>query len=179
MHPAGLQPQFRRRKLKTTMAGAQVMINGAPVPMFYATPSQLGIQIPAELPGGSATVQVIVRDQTSASLSIAVDQCLPAFSALVQTAKEPAPSRMPSGLRSALRNLPNQERSWSFRPLGWDRYRRLWRPERYRDGVSTVSKVTVTIDGTPVFPAFAGLAGCYVGLNQNQRKDTSGDARRG
>ena len=39
---------------------------------------------------------------------------------------------------------------------------------------STVSKVTVTIDGTPVTPAFAGLAGCCVGLNQVNVKIPAG-----
>ena len=40
-------------KLGTTMAGAQVLVNGTAAPIFYAAPTQLGIQIPIELTGTS------------------------------------------------------------------------------------------------------------------------------
>jgi uncharacterized protein (TIGR03437 family) len=44
-------------KLVNTLAGAQVTINGEPVPISYSTPAQLGIQIPTDLTGSTAMIQ--------------------------------------------------------------------------------------------------------------------------
>ncbi len=52
--------------LLTTLAGTTVTINGTAVPLFYATPSQLGIQIPLDLTGTTATIAVSVGGKASA-----------------------------------------------------------------------------------------------------------------
>ena len=59
------------------MAGAQVTINGTPVPIFYATPGQLGVQIPTEVTGTSATVQVTVNGQSSPAQAFSIDAFAP------------------------------------------------------------------------------------------------------
>ena len=74
--PPACSPAFRSdKRLAATLAGAQVEVNGVPVPMLYASPVQLGIEVPAELMAGStASVQVIVDGQSSAAntLNVAV-----------------------------------------------------------------------------------------------------------
>ena len=51
--PPACNPTFRvDKRLNATLAGAQVEVNGVPVPLLYASPIQLGIQIPAELTAG-------------------------------------------------------------------------------------------------------------------------------
>ena len=64
-------------KLVTTLAGAQVTINGTPVPIFYSTPAQLGIQIPTDLAGPTASVQVTANGKTSAAQTINIDPLAP------------------------------------------------------------------------------------------------------
>jgi uncharacterized protein (TIGR03118 family) len=72
--PPACSPAFRSdKRLAATLAGAQVEVDGVPVPMLYASPVQLGIQIPAELMAGStASVQVIVDGQSSAATTLNV-----------------------------------------------------------------------------------------------------------
>lgn len=46
--------------LATNLGGAQVLVNGAPAPLFYVSPGQINFQIPYSLtPGQTATVQVV------------------------------------------------------------------------------------------------------------------------
>ena len=46
--------------LATTLGGVQVLVNGVPAPLFFASPGQVNVQLPYELPPGSlATVQVV------------------------------------------------------------------------------------------------------------------------
>jgi len=54
------------------MTGAQVTVNGIPAPIFYSSPNQLGVEIPTELTGASATVQVTVGGQGSAPQPVAI-----------------------------------------------------------------------------------------------------------
>ena len=63
--------------LKTTLSGAQVTVNGAPVPIFYASPGQLGIQMPTDLIGTSATVQVSVNGNSSPAQTVAISPFAP------------------------------------------------------------------------------------------------------
>jgi uncharacterized protein (TIGR03437 family) len=49
----------------TTLAGAQVLVNGQPVPLWYASRTQINAIVPAELPVGStASVEVTVSSDT-------------------------------------------------------------------------------------------------------------------
>ncbi|MBI2816876.1 MAG: hypothetical protein HYX72_08040 [Acidobacteria bacterium] len=78
VHAAGCDQTFDANGvLKTTMTGAQVTVNGTPVPIFYSTSGQLGIQIPPDLAVASATVQVTVGGQTSAPATVALTQYAP------------------------------------------------------------------------------------------------------
>jgi uncharacterized protein (TIGR03437 family) len=147
------------KRLNATLAGAQVEVNGVPVPMFYATPIQLGIQIPAELaPGGTASVQVVVDGQSSAASMLNLGAFSPGIFAggithadntLVVTAN-PAVSGetvtiYATGLGQASSAVPTGEV-----PSG---------------SVATSTTPTVTIDGMAAQVQFSGLAGCCVGVN--------------
>ena len=74
-------------KLVTTLGGAQVKINGELAAMFYSTPSQLGVQIPVDITGSSATIQVIANGQTSASQNIPIDTLSPGLFSTDQSGK--------------------------------------------------------------------------------------------
>src|SRR5207244_3740167 len=46
-------------------------------PMFYALPTQLGIQLPTDLTGTSATVQVTAAGQPSTTRNVSIDAFAP------------------------------------------------------------------------------------------------------
>ena len=64
-------------RLSTTLGGASATINNIPVPLFYSTPGQLGIQIPFETTGSSATIRVTVAGQTSVPRTVSIDTVAP------------------------------------------------------------------------------------------------------
>jgi len=163
--PPTCNPTFRSDgRLNATLAGAQVEINQIPVPLFYASPIQIGIQIPAELTPGSATLQVIVDGQASAATQITIGAYAPGlfFSGanvgivthsnglLVTTASPATPGETvtiyATGLGAVSPSLPTGEKA---------------------SGTLTATTTpTVTIDSLPAQVSFAGLAGGNVGLNQ-------------
>jgi hypothetical protein len=53
-------------KLATTLNGTQLLINGIPVPLLYASTGQLNAIVPYEVAtGGNATIQVMSEGQVS------------------------------------------------------------------------------------------------------------------
>jgi len=159
--PPGCNPTFRSdKRLTATLAGAQVQVNGVPAPLFYASPIQLGIQIPTELTaGGTATVQVIVDGQASTASTINISDSSPgifagwithANNAVVTTANPAAVGETviiyANGLGATSSAVPTGEV-----PSGT---------------VTTLTTPSVTIDGITAQVDFSGLAGCCVGLNQ-------------
>ena len=149
------------------MSGAQVTVNGIAVPIFYATPTQLGIQIPTDVPGTSGSIRVTVGSQTSVSRTILIDPFSPglftvsqdgsgagaiahADGSLVDTSNPALPEEVviiyATGLGQVTPALPT-----GTLPRGTTR---------------TLATPTVTIDGIPAQVLFSGLSGCCVGLNQ-------------
>jgi uncharacterized protein (TIGR03437 family) len=127
--------------------------------MFYATPIQLGIQIPVELTaGGTASVQVIVDGQSSAASTLSVGAFSPGIftggithadnTAVVAANPAMAGETVTiyaTGLGQASSAVPTGEV-----PSGT---------------LTTLTTPTVTIDGIPAQVQFSGLAGCCVGVN--------------
>ena len=159
--PPACNPAVRAdKRLTATLAGAQVEINGVPVPMFYASPIQLGIEIPAELAaGGTASVQVIVDGQASAASTIDIDAFSPGIFAgaithanntAVVTANPAVSGETVTIYATGLGQLS------SAVPTG----------ELPSGTVTTLTMPTVTIDGIGAQIQFSGLAGCCVGVNQ-------------
>jgi uncharacterized protein (TIGR03437 family) len=166
--PPNCNPTFGSNgKLNTTMAGAQVTVGGTAVPIFYATPTQLGIQIPFEIMGTSAQVMVSVAGRSSTATAASVATVAPGiFTSTADgqgagaithvdgsavTPQSPAQAGelvilYATGLGPVMPAVPT-----GALPAGTS---------------STVSQVMVNIGGTGVIPDFAGLAGCCIGLNQ-------------
>jgi uncharacterized protein (TIGR03437 family) len=128
--------------------------------MFYASPIQLGIQIPTELAaGGTASVQVIVDGQSSAASTLNVGAFSPGIftGGITHADNTPVVAANPAvagetvtiyatGLGQASSVVPTGEA-----PSGT---------------VTTLTAPTVTIDGISAQVQFSGLAGCCVGANQ-------------
>jgi uncharacterized protein (TIGR03118 family) len=165
--PPACTPAFRSdSRLNATMAGAQVEINGTPAPMFYASPVQLGIQIPADLPAGSqATLQVTVDGQSSPPANISIGDVSPgifttgaagagvithANGTLVNAASPAVPGETVILYATGLGQVN------PFVPTG----------ELPKDSATTVATPIVMIDSMQAEMKFSGIASCCVGLNQ-------------
>ena len=159
-------PTFRTdKRLNSTLAGTQVMVNGTPAPIFYASPIQVGFQVPSELTAGTtASVQVEVAGQSSPPNTISISQFSPGIffgganvgavthaDGSAVTATSPAAlgevvSIYGTGLGQTSPAVPTGALSTGT--------------------VNTVTSATVSIDGMPAQVQFSGLASCCVGLNQ-------------
>ena len=154
-------------KLNTTMAGAQVSVNGTLVPLFYATPGQLGIQIPFEAAGALATVSVSVGGQPSTPATVTLAAVAPGIFTASQDGKGAGAITHVDGSLVTTQNPAHAGELVILYATGLGQVTPAVATGGLPAGASnTVAPVTVSIGGSPVIPDFAGLAGCCVGLNQ-------------
>ena len=161
-------------KLVTTLGYAQVTINGEAAPLFYSTPSQLGVQIPTELTGTSATIEVTVAGTTSASMTISLDTFSPGIftvnqsgqgqgAILISSSTLAAPSGSVLG-RDARPAMPGE--SITIFCTGLGQVTPALPTGMPASSNMTVAEPTVTIGGIPATVQFSGMAYGFVGLNQ-------------
>jgi uncharacterized protein (TIGR03437 family) len=163
-------------RLLANLAGAQVTVNGVAAPLFYATGGTLGIQIPTELTGTTATIQISVAGQTSATRTINVESAAPGIFTLnsqgtgqgavllTTTGEIAAPSGSVPG-STARPARPGELVTLYATGLG--QVTPAVATGRRPSGLTqTVASATVTIDGLLAEVQFAGLSECCVGLNQ-------------
>jgi uncharacterized protein (TIGR03437 family) len=154
-------------KLGTTMAGAQVAVNGTPVPIFYATPGQLGIQIPFEAAGASVTVSVSVGGQASTPATVPLALVAPGIFTASQDGKGAGAVTHANGSLVTTQNPAQPGEVVILYATGLGQVTPAVATGALPAGLSSaVTPVTVSIGGIGVIPAFTGLAGCCVGLNQ-------------
>ena len=149
--PPACNPAFRSdKRLNATLAGAQVQVNGVPVPMFYASPIQLGIQIPTELAAGSnATVQVIVDGQASSASTVGIGEFSPGIFAggITHANNTPVTTANPAAAGETVIIYANGLGATSSTvPTG----------EVPTGTVATLTTPSVTIDGLPAQVDFPG-----------------------
>ncbi|MGA2722286.1 MAG: SBBP repeat-containing protein [Bryobacteraceae bacterium] len=167
--PPACNPTFSNGKLGTTMAGAQVSVNGTPVPIFYAAPAQLGIQIPFEVTGTSATVSVSVAGQAGSSGTITLAPVAPGIFTATSDGKGVGAITHVDGSAVTTQNPAQPGELVILYATGLGQVTPAVATGALPAGASsTVAPVTLTIGGINVGPQdfFAGLAGCCVGLNQ-------------
>lgn len=168
-------PQFNNGQLNTTLAGAQVTVGGIPAPIFYASPLQLGIQIPLELSGTSAGVQVSVGGQNSSSQNISIAAVVPGVFTTTQDGKGIGAITHVDGSQITNQSPAHPGEVVILYATGFGKVDPPVATGRLPTGPSkTVTPVTVSIDGVAVTPDFAGLSGCCVGENQVNVKIPSG-----
>ena len=165
--PPSCNPAFSNGRLGTTMAGAQVSVNGTPVPIFYATSGQLGIQIPFEATGTSATVSVSVAGQASTDATITLVPVAPGIFTAAADGKGAGAITHVDGSAVTIQNPAHPGELVILYATGLGQVAPAAPTGSLpASASSTVTPVTLTIGGINVVPDFAGLAGCCVGLNQ-------------
>ena len=165
--PPSCFPSFEGGRLRTTMAGASVTINGIPAPLFYATPNQIGVQIPTELSGASASMQVTVGGQSSTAQTISLEPFSPGIFTFSQDGRGGGAITHASGTPVNPQNpaLPNEVVIIYATGLG--QVTPAVPTGALPSGLTqTLTNPTVTVDGISAEVQFSGLSGCCVGLNQ-------------
>jgi len=165
--PPACSPTFSNGRLGTTMAGAQVTVNGTPVPIFYAAPTQFGIQIPFEATGTSATVSVSVAGQVGTLGTITLAPVAPGIFTATADGKGAGAITHVDGSAVTTQNPAHAGELVILYATGLGQVAPAVPTGALPTGASsTVAPMTLTIGGVDVAPDFAGLAGCCVGLNQ-------------
>ena len=154
-------------RLNTTMTGAQVTVNGIPAPIFYSSPNQLGVEIPTELTGASATVQVTVSGQASAPQLVAIAPVSPGIFTFTSDGKGSGAFTHVDGSPVTPQNPAHAGELVILYATGLGQVTPSVPTGTLPGGASaTAAPTALTIDGITVAPDFAGLSGCCVGLNQ-------------
>lgn len=162
-------------KLVATLADAQVTVNGERVPIFYATPNQLGIQIPTDLTGSSATIVVKTGGLASAIQNISVAPTAPGLFSTDQSGHGQGAILIANTntLVAPTGSIPGRD----SRPAKPGDFITIFctglgvvspaldTGERGANN-TTVAKPTVTIDGNQAVVEFSGNAPGFVGLDQ-------------
>jgi uncharacterized protein (TIGR03437 family) len=165
--PPNCNPMFGSNgKLNTTMAGAQVTVGGTAVPIFYATPTQLGVQIPFELVGVLTQVVVSVGGRSSAA-GVNVATVAPGIFTYTADGKGAGAITHVDGSAVTTQSPAQPGELVILYATGLGPVTPAVPTGALPSGTSsTVSQVMLNIGGIGVVPDFAGLAGCCVGLNQ-------------
>ena len=163
-------------RLISDLVGARVSVNGLPAPIFYATSGQLGIQIPTEVTGATATIQITTAGQASASRSIAIDASAPGiFTTNSQGSGQGVIVNAQTGILAAAAGSVSGATTQPARPgddvtifaTGLGQTTPAVPTGARPTGLTrTAATPSVTIDGQPAEVTFSGLSSCCVGLNQ-------------
>jgi uncharacterized protein (TIGR03437 family) len=154
-------------RLVTTLAGAQVTVNGVLAPMFFATPTQLAIQIPVEVAGQtSATLQVSVGSQTSASRTIFVDSVSPGIFTINLSGAGAGVFTHLNGSLVSQQNPARPDEIIVMYATGLGALNPPLATGAPSTGNETAVAATLTVDGLPAQVLFSGTTPGLVGLNQ-------------
>ena len=155
-------------RLVTTLGGASVTINGIPAPLFYSTPTQLGIQIPFEAAGPtSATIQVTVGERTSAEQTIPLDPFAPGIFTASEDGRGAAAVLHEDGATPvSASNAARRGEIVVLYATGLGAVTPTLATGEPSTGNETVTPALVTIDDLPAEVVFSGAAPGFVGLYQ-------------
>jgi uncharacterized protein (TIGR03437 family) len=163
--------------LPTTLAGASVQLNGIAVPLFYASPTQMNLQIPWQLAGQTqASVVVSVSGVASAPQTVNLSPYGPGIFTVSQTGSGQgavliagttamaAPAGLVPGARPANRGEYISIYCTGLGPVSNTPASGAKAPDSPLSSTSTLP--TVTVGGLPAVVTFSGLAPSFVGLYQ-------------
>jgi uncharacterized protein (TIGR03437 family) len=157
--------------LPTTLAGSQVLVNGVPAPLFFASPTQINFQVPRStaatttIPSAqsaTATIEVINNGQLIRAGAFQVAPAVPAIFTLNQSG---------TGSAAALDAFTNTLEPFNARQAnGQPNIIAVFGTGVGADATdvdgNVNASVQATIDGNPVTVNYAGRAPGFTGLNQ-------------
>jgi uncharacterized protein (TIGR03437 family) len=162
------------------IGGVQVLVNGNPAPMYYASYGQLAFQMPYEVANGTALVQVTRDGQPSNTVSVQVADRAPrllligvgSYGAIVnQDGSIPMPVGSFPGVNTHPAHVGD---TLTMYAIGMGPTSPAGATGQPAPSAEPLARLTTTplvnfgggIGGTPVTPIFAGLTPTYAGLYQ-------------
>lgn len=154
-------------KVVTTLGNSSATVNNIPAPMFYSTTGQIGIQIPYEVAGLTATIVVTAKGQTSIPRTFNISPTAPGIFTANQAGTGIAAVLHTDGVTPVTAQnpaRPNEIVIIYVTGLG------VLTPPVATGALSggnlAVAAPTVTVDGVAAALDYAGGAPGYAGLNQ-------------
>ncbi len=153
--------------LPLTLGGARVRINGIPSPLLYVSPTQINLQVPFDLGGGSAEIQLETSAGAAAPVSVALASTQPGvffdfasgIGAIVNVDDSTPVRTRPARAGAAVAIFGTG--LGAVAPLGLTGAAAPASPPS-----QTALPVTVRVGGRNVVASFAGLAPGFSGLYQ-------------
>ena len=166
--PPACNPVFGANgTLNTNMNGTEVLLNGIPAPMFYSSPGQLGIQVPTELAGSSAAVQVRVQGQASLSRTVSIAPASPGIFSYTADGKGSGAISHADGSPISPQTPARAGELVTLYATGLGQVAPAVATGMLPRGISAgLISTSVAVDGITVIPDFYGLSACCVGLDQ-------------
>lgn len=163
----GCIPRFVAGKMGTSMGGTSVTVNGIPAPVFYATPTQLGVQIPAEATGSTASIAINADGLTSAPETVTLDAAAPGVFSMTGDGKGPGAITHANGALVTPANPAARGETLVLYATGLGAMTPAVATGTLPADVSRAANLpTLTVGGVPAAVLFAGHSGCCAGLNQ-------------
>jgi len=147
---SGSTLQFASAPLPVKLAGTMVLVNGAPVPLLYASPTQVNAQLPFNLAQGEANIAVATVDRAGPPQPVRIEAAAPGIFAILGNGRRAGDniSIYATGL-GAVRPPVVAGEAAPLMPLS-----------------ETVLQPEVSIGGMRAQVRFSGLAPLYAGLYQ-------------
>jgi len=167
LYTQGCNPRFDGGKMRSTMAGTTATVNGIPAPIFYTLPGQIGIQIPVEITGSSASLVLTAEGQSSVAQTISLDPAAPGIFSTTGDGRGTGSITHTNGFLVSASNPAARGETLVLYATGLG----ALTPAVATGVLSTsasqlATKPIVTLGGVPATVIFAGQSGCCVGLNQ-------------
>lgn len=163
----GCVVRFSAGKMGTSMGGTSVTVNGIAAPIFYATPTQLGVQIPAEVTGSTASIAINADGLTSAPETVPLDAAAPGVFSMTGDGRGPGAITHANGALVTAANPAARGETLVLYATGLG----AMSPSLATGTLPTeltraAIQPTLTVGGVPATVLFAGHSGCCAGLNQ-------------
>ncbi len=167
VYTQGCNPRFDAGKMTSSMAGTSATVNGVAAPMFYTTPGQIGIQIPVETTGATATLIVKAEGLSSAPQTIALEPAAPGIFTIASDGRGAGSITHTNGLPVSAANPAARGEALVLYATGLGAMTPAVATGTIAPSTSRLATQPVlTVGGVPATVSFAGQSGCCVGLNQ-------------
>jgi|GEM_PF-2175458 len=164
-------PRAANTGLPTEISGLEVHINGEPVPLYAAFPSQVNFQLPFDLPPGEASLVFIQNGRRGASILIPIEETAPGIFPLNEAVAGPGRGVVQNQDFSL--NTPDNPASPGQAVVVYttglgavDNPVPAGQSTPSSPLSQTIAEVAATVGGQVAQVAFAGLTPGFVGLYQ-------------
>jgi uncharacterized protein (TIGR03437 family) len=163
----GCGPRFDAGKMLPSMGGTSATVNGVAAPVFYTTPGQIGIQMPVELTGTSASVVVSAEGQASVAGTITLEPAAPGIFTTTGDGKGVGSITHTNGTLITAQSPAARGETVVLYATGLGAMTPAVATGALAPSTSQLSILpTVSVGGVPSTVVFAGQSGCCVALNQ-------------